>query len=430
MARRTYDYLYCVTELKSIVDHLFRHESSKLVSILTKLFGPHNLELAEDVVQDTLLKALEHWKFHGTPDNPSAWLFTAARNKALDVIRRERHHKEFGAEISPLLKSEYSASHTLHQLLQENEIEDEQLRMMFVCCHPALSEEGQVALILKTLCGFSVSEIAKGFLTTEETITKRLYRARQQFREEKIAFALPYAHELQGRLDNVLTAIYLIFNEGYNSSHHASLIREDLVEESLRLGKMLVDHPLTLQPQSLALLALMCFQSARLYARVDVSGRLIQLKDQDRNLWNNDLIKQGILYLQQASGGETISSYHLEAAIAHEHCITKNYAETDWKKILQLYDWLLEIKGDALIALNRLIVYAEVNGPKAALEEIQQIPDKGTLKNYYLYPAALGEWHAQLGNFYEAKKYFEDAMLLTRSPTEKQLLQTKITKLL
>ena len=418
------------SEVKPLLEHLFRRESGKLISVLTKTFGPHNLELAEDVVQDTLLKALEYWKFHGAPDNPSAWLFTVARNKALDVIRRERHHKEFAADISPFLKSEYSVGPTLHQVVQENEIEDEQLRMMFVCCHPSVPEDGQVALILKTLCGFSVAEIANAFLTNEETITKRLYRARKQFREEKIAFELPSPDELQNRLTNVLTAIYLIFNEGYNSSHHHTLIREDLVEESLRLGKMLVDHPMTSQPASLALLALLCFQSARLPGRVDKSGNLLQLKDQNRSLWSEALVQQGEYYLQQASQGEIVSSYHLEAAIAFEHCNARSYAETNWKRILQLYNWLLEIKPDVLIALNRLIVYAEVNGPQASLEEIQKMPDKDLLKNYYLYPAAMGEWHAQLGNLAEAIAYFEQAIGLTHSAAEKQLLKNKITRLL
>ncbi|NOT74007.1 MAG: sigma-70 family RNA polymerase sigma factor [Cyclobacteriaceae bacterium] len=418
-----------MSEPKILLDHLFRHESGKLVSILTKIFGPHNLELAEDVVQDTLLKALEHWKFHGTPDNPSAWLFTAARNKAMDVIRRERHHKEFAAEVSPLLKSEYSAGATLTQLVHENEIEDEQLRMMFVCCHPMVAEEGQVALILKTLGGFSVAEIAKAFLTSEETITKRLYRARQQFRTEKVAFALPKPSELKERLNNVLTAIYLIFNEGYNSSYHDSLIREDLVEESLRLGKMLVDHPLTRQPESLAMLALFCFQSSRLYGRVDETGQLVQLKDQDRKKWDQEMIRQGIFYLQNASSGDQVSAYHFEAAIAHEHCIAPSYQETAWDKILTQYNWLFEMRPDPLIALNRLVIYAEVHGPGKALKELQKLPDKDLLKNYYLYPAVMGEWNAQLGNHAEAKSYLEQAIKLTHSPSEKQLLQSKINKL-
>ena len=217
--------------VKPLIDHLFRHESGKLVAVLTKIFGPKNLELTEDVVQDTLLKALEHWRFHGIPQNPSAWLFTAARNKALDVLRRERHKKEFADDLSALLKSEYSVGPTLNLLVNENEIQDEQLRMMFVCCHPSVAEEGQVALILKTLCGFSVGEIAKAFLTNEETITKRLYRAREQFRQENIRFEIPPPQELPLRLDNVLTAIYLLFNEGYNSSTRSSRIKRSWLEE-------------------------------------------------------------------------------------------------------------------------------------------------------------------------------------------------------
>ena len=397
--------------------------------MLTKIFGPHNLELAEDVVQDTLLKALEHWKFHGMPENPSAWLFTVARNKALDVVRRDRHRKEFAAEITPLLKSEYSVTPTMERLFSEHEIEDEQLRMMFVCCNPSITAEGQVALILKTLCGFSVNEIANAFLANEETITKRLYRARQQFRDEKTLFALPAPADLDGRLENVLMAVYLIFSEGYNSSHHDSLIREDLVEEALRLGKMLTDHPLTRTADSLALLALMCFQSARLYGRVNESGQLLQLRDQDRTRWNQDLIQQGIHFLQESSHGEQMSAYHLEAAIAHEHCVAKSYPETDFAKILKFYDWLMQIKPEPLIALNRLIAFAEVSGPEKALEELLHFPHIDSLRNYYLLPAVLGDWSARLGDSEKAKTYFEEAIHLTHSPAEKQFLKTKIDML-
>jgi RNA polymerase sigma factor (sigma-70 family) len=416
-------------EVKPVIDHLFRYESGKLISVLTRIFGPHNLELAEDVVQDTLIKALENWKIHGIPQNPSAWLFTAARNKALDVIRRERHYKDFAAEISPLLKSEYSAGETIRQLVSENEIDDEQLRMMFICCHPAIAEEAQVALILKTLCGFSVAEIAKAFLTNEETISKRLYRARQQFREEKIAFALPGKQELNDRLSNVLVAIYLIFNEGYNSTNHDSLIREDLVEESLRLGKMLAEHPITRQPESLALLALLCLQSARLGGRLDETGNLLQLHKQNRLLWNQELIEQGAMYLRSASQGDGISSFHFEAAIAYEHCIAKSFEETDWKRILQIYDWLYQIKPDPLIALNRLIAFGQVHGAEGALEESEKMKDQDVLKSYYLYPAVLGEWMLRIGEKKKAKIHFEDALRLTHSKVEQTLLEKKISDL-
>jgi RNA polymerase sigma factor (sigma-70 family) len=416
-------------EVKPVIDHLFRHESGKLISVLTRIFGPHNLELAEDVVQDTLIKALENWKINGIPQNPSAWLFTAARNKALDVIRRERHHKEFAHEISPLLKSEYSAGETIRQFVNENEIDDEQLRMMFVCCHPAIAEDAQIALILKTLCGFSVAEIARAFLSNDENITKRLYRARQQFRDEKIAFALPGEQDLKERLGNVLTAIYLIFNEGYNSTHHDSLVREDLVEESLRLAKMLAEHPVTRQPESLALLALLCFQSARLKGRLDESGNLLQLRMQNRLTWNQSLIEQGAVYLRAASQGDAVSSFHFEAAIAYEHCTAKSFDQTDWQRILQVYDWLYQIKPDPLIALNRLIVFGELHGAETALKESETLKDKEILKSYYLYPAILGEWNAQTGQKKTAKMYFEQAIELTQSKAEKNFLEQKINAL-
>ena len=414
--------------VKPLIDHLFRHESGKLVAVLTKIFGPKNLELTEDVVQDTLLKALEHWRFHGIPQNPSAWLFTAARNKALDVLRRERHKKEFADDLSALLKSEYSVGPTLNLLVNENEIQDEQLRMMFVCCHPSVAEEGQVALILKTLCGFSVGEIAKAFLTNEETITKRLYRAREQFRQENIRFEIPPPQELPLRLDNVLTAIYLLFNEGYNSSSHDLLIREDLVEESLRLTNLMAGHPVTRQPATLALLALLCFQAARLYSRVDNDNRFLSLKQQDRSLWNHELIEQGRIFLNQASFGEALSSYHIEASIAYEHCIAKDFASTNWIMILQLYDWLYNLKPDGLVALNRAIIIAEVRGAEAGLAALDFI-DPDSLKNYYLLPATRGELLIRLGNLEQAKENLERAAQMTASPVEKEYLRRKIRQL-
>ena len=414
--------------VKPLIDHLFRHESGKLVAVLTKIFGPKNLELTEDVVQDTLLKALEHWRFHGIPQNPSAWLFTAARNKALDVLRRERHKKEFADDLSALLKSEYSVGPTLNLLVNENEIQDEQLRMMFVCCHPSVAEEGQVALILKTLCGFSVGEIAKAFLTNEETITKRLYRAREQFRQENIRFEIPPPQELPLRLDNVLTAIYLLFNEGYNSSSHDLLIREDLVEESLRLTNLMAGHPITRQPATLALLALLCFQAARLYSRVDNDNRFLSLKQQDRSLWNHELIGQGRIFLNQASFGEALSSYHIEASIAYEHCIAKDFASTNGIMILQLYDWLYNLKPDGLVALNRAIIIAEVRGAEAGLAALDFI-DPDSLKNYYLLPATRGELLIRLGNLEQAKENLERAAQMTASPVEKEYLRRKIRQL-
>ena len=414
--------------VQSLVYNLFRHESGKLIAVLTKIFGPKNLELSEDVVQDTLLKALEYWKFHGVPANPSAWLFTVARNKALDVIRREKHKKEFADELNALLKSEYSAGITLDIHVTESEIEDEQLRMMFVCCHPTVPEDGQVALILKTLCGFSVAEIAKAFLTTEETITKRLYRAREQFRKENVRFEIPQSLDLPARLESVLTAIYLLFNEGYNSSSHDLIIREDLVEESLRLNYLLINHPATCQPKTLALMALLCFHAARLHSRIDEQQRLLTLRKQDRTKWNRALIEQGNAFLNRACLGEELSPYHLEAAIVYEHCSAIDFDATNWKRILELYNLLFQLKPNAMVALNRAVIIAELEGAASGLSALEKIQDLDILKNYYLLPAVRGEFHFKSGNKIEAEKNWELALSLTSSHAEKELLQEKINK--
>lgn len=412
-----------------LVDHLFRRESGKLVSVLTKIFGPTYLELAEDVVQDTLIKALDHWKFHGIPDNPTAWLFTAARNKALDVIRRERYKKEFASHLNTLLQSEYSAGATIVQLVNENEIQDEQLRMMFVCCHPVVAEEGQIAMILKTLCGFSVAEIAKAFVTSEETITKRLYRAREQFRQEKVRFELPPPHLLHERLDAVLTAIYLLFNEGYNSSHHDMVIREDLVEESLRLGNLLASHPATQLPNTFALLALLCFHAARLYGRVGPENQLLTLREQDRSKWNRRLIEQGRQFQVRAAGADTLSHYHLEAAIAFEHCQSADFESTNWSRILELYDLLYQLKPTAMVGLNRAVVICELKGPRAGLDSLDQVPDLAAIEKYYLLHAVRADMLARLGDIAAARTYLDRAIALTESQPEKDLMNRKLKKL-
>ena len=232
------------SQIETTVDLLFRHEWGKLVTVLTKLFGPENLALAEDVVQDTLVKALNSWKIKGIPENPSAWLFTVARNKAIDVLRKQKLQQQYSKTVSPLLQSEYTLTPTVNEYVNSSSINDDQLRMMFVCCHPALSAEAQVAIILKTLCGFSVAEIAKAFVTNYDRIEKRLYRARLALRENKVAFELPAGAALDSRLENVLTAIYLLFNEGYNSTAHESLIRTDLMQEAIRLCELICSNSL------------------------------------------------------------------------------------------------------------------------------------------------------------------------------------------
>jgi RNA polymerase sigma-70 factor (ECF subfamily) len=299
--------------------------------------------------------------------------------------------------------------------------------MMFVCCHPALPGEGQIALILKTLCGFSVGEIARAFLTNEETVTKRLYRAREYFRTQQVKFEIPSPSELSQRLVNVLTSIYLLFNEGYHSTHHDN-IRDHLVEESLRLCKMITDSAQTRTPESLALMALLCFHAARIKSIRDEQGNLILLKKQNRNVWNADLIETGIQYLSAASYGENMSAFHLEAAIAYEHCAAKTFSSTNWRRIHHLYSLLEKIKPNALTTLHKSIVTAELYGAQAGLDELSAISDE-VLNNYYLYHSVVGDFYERLGNAEQAKLHLEKALELTTSKVNQQLLKSKLIDL-
>jgi RNA polymerase sigma-70 factor (ECF subfamily) len=407
----------------------FRHESGKLVSVLTRVFGIHNLEMAEDVVQDTLLKALSQWKIKGVPDDPSAWLFTVARNKVLDNIRKEKRHKAFSSEISHLLQSEYTLVPTVMEIISDHEIGDDLLRMMFTCCHPSLPFESQVAMILKTLCGFSVAEVSKAFVTSPDNIEKRLYRARQQFRTRKIAFEIPRMDELDNRLDNVLLAIYLLFNEGYSSTQHEKLIREDLLGEAMRLAQLLVGHSVTRSPKVWALLALMCFTNARKSSRLDLEGNILLLRDQDRGQWDQNLIQLGMTYLTRSAEGKDISKYHIEAAIAFEHCTARSYEETNWTNILHYYDLLYQVNPTPVVALNRAIVVSEVEGPARAISGILSIPGIESLQHYHLLYSTLGQLYSQTEEREKARDCFEKALTLTQSKLEQKLLLEKLGRI-
>lgn len=398
------------------------------MAVLTKLFGPQNLQLAEDVVQDTLLKAFNTWKINGLPQNPSAWLFTVARNKAIDVLRQQKRQNEVSKNLTPLLQSEYSLVPTVQELVNTNTIDDDQLRMMFVCCHPALSTEAQVSLILKTLCGFSVTEIAKAFVTGYDTIEKRLTRARQSFRDNNVQFELPPAAELENRLDNVLLAIYLLFNEGYNSTQHEDLIRKDLMHEAMQLCELIcrsrsVDHC-----KAHALMALICFTASRNEARQDAAGNILLLKEQDRKRWNKALIEKGIFHLEASSEAEQVNKYQLEAGIAYEHARAASYASTNWSNILKCYDLMCQFYPSPIIELNRAIVISEINGPAEGIKAIEAITNLSALKKYYLLPATLGELNWQLQNNKLANQYFAQAMELTKSAAERKLLQQKMNQ--
>jgi RNA polymerase sigma factor (sigma-70 family) len=410
-------------DINQTIDHLFRHESGRMVAVLTRLFGFPNIEQAEDIVQDTILAALESWKFGKMPPNPQAWLYYTAKNKVIDIIRRSQVKHKIENDISFLLKSEYTLVPAIQEMFTENEIRDSQLRMMFACCHPSFSQEAQITLMLNTLCGLSVHEIADAFLSNDETIQKRLYRTKEKLRNENISLDYPGVDAMPARIDAVLRALYLLFNEGYNSSHPKKLIREDLCEEAMRLTLLLTENIKTDLPRTNALLALMCYHTSRFPARMDDKGFIILLKDQDRLQWNSFLIKKGNEYLSRAASGEDLHEFHIEAAIASLHANAKNYENTDWKRILNLYTLLLKMNNNPIVALNRCLVIGETNGYEAAIIELEKME---SLQENCYYQASLGEMHLKKGNKKEAYKYFTQALSLTSSLAEKTLIKSKI----
>lgn len=407
-----------------MTDHLFRHESGKMVSVLSRLLGLQNLETAQDIVQDTLLQAMNTWSYKGIPENPSAWLYRVAKNKAVDFLRHQKKFKEISPQYAYLLQSEYTLTSIVNNCFLDDEIQDSQLRMMFACCHPSIPKESQVALILKTLCGLNANEIAKAFLTNEETIAKRIYRAKEKIAAEKIELHVPQGKELPQRLDVVLKSLYLLFNEGYNSSHPDKLIRDDLCEEAIRLTYLLTDHPVTNLSTVNALLSLMCFQASRLRARLDDKGNIILLKHQDRSKWYKPLIAKGTLYLELASEMGEASPYHIEAAIASLHAVAPTFEETDWRSIYDLYESLYKMQPAPIVALNKAIASAYAVSKKNALDELLKI--KG-LENYYLYHTSIGEIYFELQDKIKAKEFYKTALHLTTSHLEQQLLMKKIS---
>lgn len=410
-------------EINQLVGHLFRQETGKMAAVLTRLFGFEHYEQAEDIVQDTLLKALSVWKIKGVPENPSAWLHTVAKRKAIDVLREHNLHNTIHTEIAQALKSEWTLAPAVKQLFLENEIEDSQLRMMFACCHPSIPYESQLTLTLKTLCGLSIGEIARNFLTNEETITKRLYRAREKIREENINLDAIDPSTLKPRLDAVLHAIYLLFNEGYSSSHNDLLIRDELCEEAIRLCLLLTRNTLTNLPVTSALLSLMCFQASRSESRLAADGSIILLQDQDRSKWSQKLIEKGKYYLEIATEDDLISEYHIEAAIAGCHSRARSFKETDWATMVVLYDALCDLKPGPITELNRAIAIGYSVSPEAgilALKEIHQ------LDNNQFYLTALGDFYREARSTEQARTHYEQAIRVAISKTEIQLLNKKL----
>ena len=409
-------------EASHVVEHLFRHEAGKMVAILTGVFGLDHLTLAEDVVQEALVRALQTWPFYGVPDNPSAWIMRTSRNLALDVVRREKVFRDKEPEIIRLMES----SHSDNSVFSEQEIADDRLRMMFVCCHPAIPTEAQVALALKTLGGFSPKEISHAFLTSEAAIAKRLTRARQKIREARIPFEIPAGKELLRRLNGVLQSLYLLFNEGYKASSGEKLVREDICSEAIRLTGLLAQHPAGNQPAVHALLALMLFNAARIPSRTDSEGNLLRLQEQDRMRWDQPMIARAMLHLGQSAAGDEITEYHLQAGIAACHCTAKDYASTDWPQILALYDRLMEFDDSAVVALNRAVAVAEVHGPQPGIEAVQAIKNLKSLGSYYLLHAVLGELELRRDHAQSAAGHFKKALQQAEIKSEQTFLAKRL----
>lgn len=413
-------------EVPRLTEHLFRHEAGKLVSVLTGIFGIDRLGLAEDVVQEALVRALQTWPYDGIPKNPAAWLMQTAKHLALDVIRREKRFQEKQPEIISTIELRSPDPGGSETPLFDDEIKDGRLRLMFACCHPALGQEAQTALALKTLCGFSAAEIARAYLTSEAAIAKRLTRARQSLQEQKIPFEIPAGAELSSRLDAVLQILYLLFSEGYKASSGESLIREALCAEAIRLATHLAEHPAGRQPRTHALLALMLLDAARLPARTDRAGNIVRLEEQDRAAWDRSLIHLGMQNLARAASGDEISEYHLQAGIAACHCTAPDYPSTNWRAILAHYDRWVGMTESPIVALNRAVALAKVEGPKAGLEAIAAIPNRRQLDGYYLTHAVLGEFEAQLHHFEAAIQHLRRAHELAELKSEQTFLAKKL----
>jgi len=396
-----------------------------MVAALTRVFGVHNLALVEDVVQDAFCRALEVWKFQGVPPNPSAWLMATAKNRAIDTLRRERTARTFAPELGRLLETEWTLAPAVEELFSAHAIKDDQLRLMFSCCHPRLPETAQVALVLHVFCGFSVDEIVGAFLSTHAAIEKRITRAKKVFAESSDLFDLTDA-DFAARLSAVQRALYLLFNEGYHGASPETPVRAELCREAMRLVGLLREHHLTATPATLALGALMFLDAARLPARIDEAGRLSSLFDQDRSRWDHELTAEGLRLLEASAEGSVMTEYHVEAAIAAVHALARTADETDWEAIVSLYDTLLVLRPSPVVAMNRAIAIAQLEGPERGLQELGAIEDRDQLASYPFYPAALGEFELRCGHHEIARKHFSRALTLARSPQERQFLEQRV----
>jgi RNA polymerase sigma factor (sigma-70 family) len=407
-------------EKQELIPHLFRTEYRKIVAVLCRRFGFDQMETAEDIASDSFLAASQAWSFKGIPPNPTAWLYNVAKNKAKNHLQR---NTVFESKVSPEIITTASELNQPELDLSPQNIQDSQLQMMFAICHPAISSEAQIGLSLRILCGFGIDEIAEAFLTNKENINKRLFRAKEKIRNENIKIELPGPAEIDERLENVLTTIYLLFSEGYYSISQNQTLRKELCLEAMRLCNMLVKNDSTNKPPVNALLSLMCFHASRFEARQGKNGEHVLYDDQDANLWNAELISRGAYFLKCASTGNVLSKYHIEASIAY-WSTQKNDTKEKWETVLQLYNRLLQIAYSPVAALNRTYALSKANSKAEAIIEAEKLQ----LTDDQFYFTLLGELYTGIDNS-KAKSNFETALTIARTPTDRQAIQKKLDRL-
>lgn len=408
-----------------LAEHFFRHESGRLISTLTRVLGPHRLDLVEDVVQAAFLQALGSWGTRGVPDEPGAWLFRVARNLAIDALRRQRRHEAHVAASST--SAGLATASEMARLEVAQEIPDDQLRMLTLCCHPALPPESQVALSLKMLSGFSAAEIARALLTSEANAEKRLVRAKARLRTE--SFCEVSQSGLLERLPGVLNVIYLLFNEGYSSTQPDRLVRQELCAEAMRLGAIITDNARGRTPEACALMALMCFHGARLNARESDEGHILLLNSQPRDAWNADMIAQGFRWLGESAREDVLTPWHVEAGIAAEHCTAATFDDTNWDRLLKLYDLLVALEPSGLHRLNRAVAVAYAVGPAAALAALAEVKPEEIPRDYHLWDAVMAELYRRSGDRENARLHLRRALTAVRTTSERQLLQQRLAEL-
>jgi RNA polymerase sigma factor (sigma-70 family) len=400
-----------------LIPQLFKTEYRKIVSVLCYSFGIEHIEIAEDIANDTFLLAAETWNLKGIPDNPTAWLYVVAKNKTKDNLKR---NQLFSEKISSDIKYSEKDFEEIDLDLSNQNIQDSQLKMMFVICNPIIPTEAQIGLALRILCGFGIDEIAEAFLSNKETINKRLQRAKEKLRIEQIKIEIPAKEELSERLENVLRTVYLLFNEGYFSNTQAQKLRKDFCLEAMRLTHLLIENEQTNLPQVNALMALMCFHASRFDARQTHEGESILYENQDRNLWNDDLIMRGNYFLIESSKGEELTKYHLEASIAYWHC-TKTENPQKWENILQLYNKLLQIDYSPMVALNRTYALAQANGREIAIKEAEKLQ----LNQNYSYHVLLGNLYTDIDNLM-ATNHYQKALELTKNEGDRLFIERRL----